>query len=54
MFKVQLDFGDNSNIRPRTFDSYSDLSSYLEGIPNMLGFRSNEKTQITITVIPTL
>jgi len=52
MFKVAIDFGDDALNEPRFFNSYSDLSSYLERVPNMLGFRANEKTQITITVIP--
>jgi len=54
MFKVEIDFGDDTVQIPRIIESYSDLALYLERVPNMLGFRNNEKTQITITVIPAI
>lgn len=53
MFKVEIDFGDDTLNEPKFFDSYSDLSRYLERVPNMLGFQINEKAQINITLVQT-
>lgn len=47
-FTVTLNFGDDAVLRPRTFDSYSDLAHYLEKIPNTFGFFANEKVTIEI------
>lgn len=48
MFKVTIDFGDDSVMRPRTFESFSELTSYLERVPSMLGFAANPQTHIII------
>jgi hypothetical protein len=48
MFKVRLDFHDNAIQMPREFESYTDLTAYLEGIPSMIGFQMNGIVEIKI------
>jgi len=51
MFKVTIDFGDDTLNEPKFFESYSDLSQFLERIPNMLGFVHNKKANINIMLV---
>lgn len=52
MFEITVNFHDNSSAHPKRCGSYSELSSYLERIPNMLGFPPNDHVTITITTTP--
>lgn len=54
MFEVTINFGDDTPLRPRVFETYSELSSWLERVPNMFGFLANETTKIEIKVLQPL
>lgn len=47
-FEVSVNFHDSTSPRKRQFTNYSDLTQYLERVPNMLGFISNQKVTITV------
>lgn len=47
-FKVTLDFHDNAIQNHPEFELYSDLASYLETVPSMIGFQLNGIVDIRI------
>lgn len=50
--EVAVDFGDNTLVNDtKRCSTLSDVSSYLETIPNMLGFIATQKATITLKYV---
>jgi hypothetical protein len=47
-YKVRVDFGDNAVSESRGCMGESELASYLETVPGMIGFEVNRQATITI------
>jgi len=50
MYEVTLDFHDEAIKSTRKFDSFTDLSLYLERVPSMLGFQLTDSVDIQVRV----